>query len=74
MGLLKFLKELARLSISTTFFFPFFGRLVIQESLVFILFWGDRELIMSDVMKGDFWAVYCNDIQVDLDLNSHTDL
>lgn len=29
---------------------------------------------MSDVMKGDFWAVYCNDIQVDLDLNSHTDL
>lgn len=60
MGLLKFLKELARISISTTSFFPFFGRLVIQESLVFILFWGDRELIMSDVMKGDFWAVYCN--------------
>lgn len=60
MGLLKFLKELARLSISTTSFFTFFGRLVIQESLVFILFWGDRELIMSDFMKGDFWAVYCN--------------
>lgn len=39
--LLKFLKELARISISTTFC-PFFGCLVIQESFVCILFWGDK--------------------------------